>query len=116
MSPLPYRLPLRFRLFRSSFASLIVFLMTSTAKTATAKNISITPLTVNESISSTSYLLIAVLIVAISFLLFALNILALAIWFRYIHPSISLCPLPGRYDQGACLAASVRVDQVEGTK
>ena len=105
MSPLPYRLPLRFRLFRSSFASLIVFLMTSTAKTATAKNISITPLTVNESISSTSYLLIAVLIVAISFLLFALNILALAIWFRYIHPSISPCPLPGQYDQGACLAA-----------
>ena len=59
---------------------------------------------------------IAGLIVAISFLLFALNILALAIWFRYIHPAIFPFLLPGQYDQGACLAASVQVDQVEGIK
>ena len=26
------------------------------------------------------------------------------------------CPLPGQYDQGPCLAASVQVGQVEGTK
>ena len=27
-----------------------------------------------------------------------------------------VCPLPGQSDPGACLAASVQVDQVEGTK
>ena len=27
-----------------------------------------------------------------------------------------VCPLPGQYDQGVCLAASVQVGQVEGIK
>ena len=112
-----YRRPRPWRfLSRFAFSSLCAFLTTTTANTATAMNIANTPLMVNESISSTVYLQIGLLIVAASLLILALNILSLALWVRYIHPAISPCPLPGQDELGDSLAAPAQADLVEGTK